>query len=219
MASVHDAARRDACYAWLKEMAVHCRFRPGEHLKIGRLCEQLRASSTPVREALILLETEKLVSSTTREGFFARIPSIEEFTDLYHLARTLLVQSVQIAIENRQNTWARYGPPREPSPSAAPWAVIEHLAMTVAQRSGSHEVTRIMGNINDRLRCVRLIASLDAAFVRGMVADAGKSVEAIAAGDAPAAMQMLETIFDRDIRHLPDLTKELLARAHAGGLG
>ncbi|MGK9236552.1 GntR family transcriptional regulator [Inquilinus limosus] len=219
MAGDHEAARREACYARLKEMAVHCRFRPGEHLKIGRLCERLRASSTPVREALIQLHAESLVTATAREGFFARVPNAEEFSDLYRLARSLLVEAIRTpaAGRDRGRAAAILDWPRAPTPAAEAWAAMERLMIELSRLSGNREISRIIGNVNDRIRCIRMIASLDAELVRGMVTDGRQIADALAVGDAQAATLILETMFDRDIRRLPDLTKELLARAHSGG--
>jgi len=221
MAGDHDAVRRDTCYARLKEMAVHCRFRPGEHLKIGRLCERLRASSTPVREALIRLHAEGLVTASAGEGFFARIPDTREFSELYRLGRALLLHALETALPG--------GAAPEPAATAVPlvdppaktdaWAAIEGLTLDLARLSGNREVVRVIGNINDRIRCVRIIACLDADAVRGMVADARRLAHAIAAAETATAALTLETMFDHDIRRLPELTKELLARAHAGDLG
>mgnify|MGYP001025554028 CR=1 FL=1 len=221
MAGDHDAARRDTCYARLKEMAVHCRFRPGEHLKISRLCERLRASSTPVREALIRLHAEGLVTASAREGFFARIPDAREFSELYRLGRALLLHAVETSLPG--------GAPPDPAATAVAladppaktgaWAAIEGLTLDLARLSGNREIARVIGNVNDRIRCVRIIACLDADAVRGMVTDARRLAHAVAAAETAIAAQNLETMLDRDIRRLPDLTKELLARAHAGGLG
>ncbi len=225
MAGDRDAARRDTCYVRLKDMAVHCRFRPGEHLKIGQLCERLKASSTPVREGLIRLHAECLVTATAREGFFARIPETEEFSELYRLARTLLSDAVLAATAG--------GSVRAEAAEIAvqsalllaqqaktnAWASIEQLTLDMSRLARNREVTRVIGNINDRVRCIRMIACLDASLVQGMVADWEQLADAIAAADASAATRSLETMFDRDIRRLPDLTKELLSRAHAGGIG
>ncbi|WP_225769615.1 GntR family transcriptional regulator [Inquilinus sp. Marseille-Q2685] len=226
MADDRDAARRDTCYVRLKDMAVHCRFRPGEHLKVGRLCERLKASSTPVRESLIRLHAEGLVTATSREGFFARVPETEEFSELYRLARTLLSDAMLGAAAAGGNARAEaaeiavqsallFSPPARTSA----WAAIEQLTLGLSRLARNREVTRIIGNVNDRVRCIRMIACLDAGAVQGMVADTQQLADAIAAADAAGATRSLETMFDRDIRRLPDLTKELLARAHAGGIG
>lgn len=220
MAGDRDAVRRDTCYARLKEMAVHCRFRPGEHLKIGLLCERLRASSTPVREALIRLHVEGLVTASAGEGFFARIPDTREFSELYRLGRALLLHAVETALPGGgAREPAAAVPLVDPPAKTDAWAAIEGLTLDLARLSGNREVVRVIGNINDRIRCVRIIGCLDADAVRGMVADARRLAHAIAAAETATVAQTLETMLDRDIRRLPDLTKELLARAHAGGLG
>lgn len=226
MAGDRDTARRDTCYIRLKDMAVHCRFRPGEHLKIGQLCERLKASSTPVRESLIRLHAEGLVTATAREGFFARIPEVNEFSELYRLARTLLSDAALAtaaaggnaqaeATEIAARSAALLGTPAKTNA----WIAIEQLTLALSRLARNREVTRVIGNVNDRLRCIRMIACLDGVFVQGMVADGHQLADAIAAADAAGATRSLETMLDRDIRRLPDLTKELLARAHAGGLG
>jgi DNA-binding GntR family transcriptional regulator len=61
----------ECIYHQLKQLATHIVFRPSEQLCIKTLAEVLRVSQTPVREALIRLQTEAIVSGERLRGFFA----------------------------------------------------------------------------------------------------------------------------------------------------
>jgi DNA-binding GntR family transcriptional regulator len=172
-----------------------------------------------VCEALIRLHAEGLVTASAHEGFFARIPDAREFSELYRLGRTLLLHAVETSLPGGAPPDPTAVPLADPPAKTGAWAAIEGLTLDLARLSGNREIARVIANVNDRIRCVRIIACLDADAVRGMVADARRLAHAVAAAETAIAAHTLETMLDRDIRRLPDLTKELLARAHAGGLG
>jgi DNA-binding GntR family transcriptional regulator len=62
---------------------------PGERLKEERLANELGISRTPVREALLILQSEGLVEMVPNRGSFVRMLSTEELLDTYQL-RALL---------------------------------------------------------------------------------------------------------------------------------
>lgn len=69
-------------YAQLRDDILRARLRPGEKLRVGELCDRYGYSSTPVREALMLLAAENLVRSEEMRGFFVAGASPEEFLEL-----------------------------------------------------------------------------------------------------------------------------------------
>ena len=71
-----------AIYAQLREDIVSARLKPGEKLRVGELCDRYGYSSTPVREALMLLAAEDFVRSEEMRGFFVAAASREEFLEL-----------------------------------------------------------------------------------------------------------------------------------------
>lgn len=71
-----------AVYSQLREDIMKARLRPGEKLRVGELCERYGYSSTPVREALMLLAAENFVRSEEMRGFFVAGASPEEFLEL-----------------------------------------------------------------------------------------------------------------------------------------
>ena len=69
-------------YSRLRDDILRARLRPGEKLRVGELCERYGYSSTPVREALMLLAAENFVRSEEMRGFFVAGASPEKFLEL-----------------------------------------------------------------------------------------------------------------------------------------
>ncbi|HEX2620921.1 MAG TPA: GntR family transcriptional regulator [Phototrophicaceae bacterium] len=59
----------DIAYNALSEAIINQEFQPGEPLSIDHLVRQLNMSNTPVREALMRLNGERLVKQKTNHGF------------------------------------------------------------------------------------------------------------------------------------------------------
>jgi len=61
-------------YQSIKERVISYDVPPGERLNIEQLAEQLRVSTTPVRESLNRLVAEELILMIPRMGFFYEKP-------------------------------------------------------------------------------------------------------------------------------------------------
>jgi DNA-binding GntR family transcriptional regulator len=70
---------------------IEGRLKPNDHIVESQLTEQLGVSRTPVREALILLESESLVVSIPNRGCFVRAFSTDDVRALF---------SMRIVLEN-----------------------------------------------------------------------------------------------------------------------
>ncbi len=73
----------------IREAIVDGRLAPGQRLKEEELARELGISRTPVREALLILQTEGLVEATPNRGATVRSHTAEDLDDLYQL-RALL---------------------------------------------------------------------------------------------------------------------------------
>lgn len=67
---------RDQIYEAIQESIVNNSYKPGEELQIDRLAEEFGVSTTPIREALIRLESSGLVHLIPNKG--ARVTSFRE---------------------------------------------------------------------------------------------------------------------------------------------
>jgi hypothetical protein len=77
---------------------VEHRFRPGEQLMIADLADHLRLSSTPVREARICLRAEALLDTSSRRGFFVKILTQKEMTELFGLSHLVIRTAIEKGI-------------------------------------------------------------------------------------------------------------------------
>lgn len=73
----------------IRQAILHGRVAPGQRLKEEDLAQQLGLSRTPIREALLVLQTEGLIDATPNRGATVRIYALEDLEDMYDL-RALL---------------------------------------------------------------------------------------------------------------------------------
>ena len=77
--------RRDNVYRYLKEKILNNEYLPGEKLIETRIADELQVSRTPVREALMMLEKEKLVHTSMGKSYQVSKISIKLSKDLYYV--------------------------------------------------------------------------------------------------------------------------------------
>jgi DNA-binding GntR family transcriptional regulator len=94
-----------AIYARLRDDILRARLRPGEKLRVGELCDRYGYSSTPVREALMLLAAENLVRSEEMRGFFVAGATPEEFLELTETRCMVEEVALSRSIEKGDDDW------------------------------------------------------------------------------------------------------------------
>lgn len=94
-------------YERLRDMILRAEIAPGEKLLPGQLSQMLGVSSTPVREALRLLEQANLVEITPRKGAIVRpIMSAKQVEDLYTVRLALEQLALrQVTATNPDRSW------------------------------------------------------------------------------------------------------------------
>jgi DNA-binding GntR family transcriptional regulator len=88
-----DRSVADLVYRDIKEQIVRLALRPGARLDDIALADQLSFSRTPVREALIRLSSEGLVTTGERGGFMVRSLDIIDINQLFE-AHILVARAV-----------------------------------------------------------------------------------------------------------------------------
>jgi DNA-binding GntR family transcriptional regulator len=73
----------DKIYALLRKDIASGRYRPGERVLEKALADRLGVSRTPIREALLRLETEGVVVCTSRRSYNVRILTEEDVREIY----------------------------------------------------------------------------------------------------------------------------------------
>lgn len=87
----------ELAYQSVKEQLLNGSFREGSKLTEEYLSSQLGISKSPVREALMRLESEGLICIEARRGAYVRKFSAKEVLDLYDIRALLEVHAVGIA--------------------------------------------------------------------------------------------------------------------------
>lgn len=70
-------------YEDLKRRIITCEILPGAQLTEESLCEQLKASRTPVRDAVSRLEQEQLLTIHPKKGIFVNTVSLANVSELF----------------------------------------------------------------------------------------------------------------------------------------
>jgi DNA-binding transcriptional MocR family regulator len=198
----------DAVYERLKARLLERPLTPGRTLQIGPWAEELRVSSTPVREALTRCAAEGLILFAPRKGFFARTPTETEIRGLYAANVALVSAAIDHVV------W-----PEKPEPwsalhgDALPIVLAtDELFLRIGRHSGLSELSERIQNLSERLRHVRLIecevlgeAEKELANLRSHV-DLAQRVELRAAVGA---------YHETRIKNVSQICRELLVRAFA----
>ncbi|MDD5008607.1 MAG: GntR family transcriptional regulator [Syntrophorhabdaceae bacterium] len=80
---------RHQAYKTIKDKIIFLRVKPGESLFDSELAKELGIGRTPVREALLMLENEKLVESKNKLGYMVRKLSREEAYDYFAIRQVI----------------------------------------------------------------------------------------------------------------------------------
>jgi DNA-binding GntR family transcriptional regulator len=225
--SHHDQAR---VYNELKAMVMAYRFRPGEQLPIGELADRLGVSSTPIREALIRLQTESLLEPMTRRGFFARTLSTKEMIDLYSCGVMILKQAL---LDGKHAVDARILENFYPSILATAPALaandietmdlarvrqcadhVEQAYQMIASFSRNNVMLSTIQNFIDRTHYVRLIDLETPKRFNCSVCTISDVAVALHSRDIDRAIITLDRGFRLKIEWMPTITKEGVRRAY-----
>lgn len=213
--------RRQDVYAILKQHALQFRFRPGQHLAIVELSDQLRVSNTPIREALIRLHAEGLIAAVPARGFFAKELRQRDMVELHDFAWLLLRYSVRVAAWQPRTTSFTPPPPQFNGDGTMPPAALlacrtEALFVDLARRSGNEAMRFSVADICERTRHIRRCAfeSQDCApALRASLASLTKGIED---RDADAVIAALAAHFEAVRAALPNLVVRAIAASFEG---
>ncbi|WP_315797241.1 MULTISPECIES: GntR family transcriptional regulator [unclassified Bradyrhizobium] len=220
--------RVDVAYARIKELVTHYELTseskiilPGEHLRIEQLADYVRASATPVRQALERLHGEGLIDIVPKRGFFSRVPDAAELQDLYEFARLVLAHNLRKALE--PSSAVRFGrsamrmaalPPANSARNRAKHyaAAIEGVFEQIAQISRNEEMLRMIKNFNDRSRYIRCLVISRDADPDSELRDCLDIADGVRSQNAARACARLEAHMHRTTANLPELIREARSR-------
>lgn len=86
---IRSVSLREQVVEQIRAAIIEGRLRPNDHIVESTLTLQLGVSRTPVREALILLESDGLVVSYPHRGSFVRIFTAQDVDDIFSMRTAL----------------------------------------------------------------------------------------------------------------------------------
>ncbi len=93
-------ARRTELVDAIRDMIITGAFQPGMSVPEDALAAEFKVSRSPVREALIMLESRALVSSETNRGFRVSSVSVEAIRNYFTAAKTILPVVATLAAQH-----------------------------------------------------------------------------------------------------------------------
>jgi DNA-binding GntR family transcriptional regulator len=98
--TVYRFTYQEQVYNILERMIVSGTLRPGERLRELDLASKLGVSRSPVREAILQLEQEGLVTNTRKGGWLVSEISLQDIVELYDLRKLIEVYAAKIGCLN-----------------------------------------------------------------------------------------------------------------------
>ena len=205
-ASQHMAGR---AYAQLKAMLMAYSFKPGERINEVELAARIGVSRTPVREAMNQLRAESLLRFAPGKGYFCRDLDAQETFDLYELRKAVETAAVRLAVQRARDEeidalevfLGRTGPDADGLTPQQQVELDEAFHVSLLGMSGNAEMLRVLANINDRIRFVRLI-DIGKTDRRETQREHLEAVRALRARDADACVALLEDHIDRRLEQI-----------------
>jgi DNA-binding GntR family transcriptional regulator len=197
---------RDRVYQLLRDAILSCELQPGQELREQVLAERYHVSRSPIRDSLLRLELEKLVTVLPRQGYRVNPISLSDAEDVFGL-RLLLEPACAAAAAKADDTALqvldRFRGIADTERTQAEFLEYNKaFHRAVIDLSGNARMAAIAIEVDEQFqRLMRIsLQSFDYQRVRGVFADHEAIIDAIQAHDSDLAAR---------------LSRDHTARAHA----
>ncbi len=189
--------RGELAYGELKHRLLVGEFGISERLAEERLAARIGVSRTPVREALLRLQSEGLVRRSPDGGFLPVAPDVAVMRHLYEVRIGLELQALQrparhgmrhdhdtlVALRDEWGAMAA----EELEPGAGFVILDEAFHVSLADAAGNPVLVDLLTHVNERIRIVRMQDFLTADRIGRTIAEHVGIVEALLRGDLTEA--------------------------------
>jgi DNA-binding GntR family transcriptional regulator len=204
-------------YHQLKSAVTSGLLRPGEKLVEADLAEKFGVSRTPIREAMKMLEKEKLVTNGPYKGFLVARISRAEAQKIYEVRAVLEPLAARLAAEHGQkDKIVLLEDCLKESAIALREGDMVQLIMinnrfhrVIAELSGNEYLQDILNNLQHLVDLTRVSNFISAPErMAAVVAEHTGIYDAIMAGDSIGAAERTSDHITRAIKLLPKIYKE-----------
>ncbi len=207
--ATETVSRAMRAYASIRDMVLTRRLSGGEIISEERLATELSISRTPVREALLLLQSEGLIEKQMNQPFRVRIVSNREYFQTMRVREQLEGEAIAMAVKRidavalddiENDMLALKADPAVPAESH--WAADEKLHDMIADTSGNAVMAQLIRRLRVTARVFEL-SGLPSRF-RPDTEEHLQIIAALRSGDADQAR-------DTMVAHIRSLTDDVLA--------
>ena len=192
---------RDRAYRHLRELLMSGTLPVGRRLVTSRLTEVVGVSRTPLREALVRLHADGLVTQE-QDGYHPVVLDLLELRDLCELRITLELRCITRALEDdrvqhdtaamhvlRQQWLELEQEPPPPGPDVV--LLDEDFHVGLAAASGNPALTEALRTVNGRIRLVRMYDYLTRDRVRATITEHLSILDHVLAGRLAEGLRTL----------------------------
>lgn len=192
----------ETVYRGLRDDIFDFRMLPGDRFAENDVAERLQVSRTPVREALMRLQTEGLVRGYFRNGWEVVPIDFSRFAALYELREMIELHAVR-RLCNPPPTGARAAQldalgrawrvpiKKQLRDGLAVAALDEGFHIALVQAAGNPETDLVYRQVTERVRIMRRLDFAYGDCIDETYRDHRAILEAIARADAPEAVALL----------------------------
>ncbi len=182
-------------YLELKREVTSGRHKPGQRLQARGLADILKASTSPVTNAMRQLVGERVLEYSSEDGFI--IPWVNE-----QRLRDLLSWSAWVCVTGLEDIGTADCQADDTVLPADVVAATEHLFLAIAAPVQNTELTRNIGNNNDRLRAIR---TLEHSLISDRADELNDLNQVRRAGTRPALVDAIGRYYRRRLDLIPQL--------------
>lgn len=155
---------KDQAYLFLKENILDEHFPPGRFLSERELIEMLEMSKTPIKSALVRLETEGFVTVSSKQGIIINDLSVDRIKDIYDLRialETYICEQIAGKITEEQSRLLESNLQETEEKAnkldSKGFAKLDHaFHRLLCECSGNQEIHRVLLNYQDHLLRITL---------------------------------------------------------------
>jgi len=155
---------KDQAYEIIKEHILYERFEPGRFLSERELIDLLEMSKTPIKSALVRLETEGFVTVSSKQGIIVNDLSIDRIADIYNLRIALETYTcAQVTGKLTESQCQRIEENIAETQEKAEqldikgFTIADHaFHLLICESSGNQEIYRVLLNYQDQLKRITI---------------------------------------------------------------
>ncbi|PWE29756.1 GntR family transcriptional regulator [Pararhodobacter marinus] len=202
-------------YEELREQAIRFDLLPGDRINEVELSKRFGVSRTPLREALNRLVADGFLTFTAGKGFFRRNLEVKEVFDLYEMRQRLEMMLAELAVERAspeaiEEIRGFLEISRREDPTRSVYDLVrldEGFHERLAALSGNVEMLNVLKDINARIRFVRWV-NMERGRRTRTQGEHLEILEAVAAGDAGRARDLLQTHIDGRLEQITEAIRD-----------